>query len=116
VSGEAKRKPPTLDAYPCPVGIGLMCNAECRDAIDRCEATICLWLPMYRQAVADHKCARLLRTFEVNLGTTFERSLADVISRIYRYGWPGLKEWRRTLWQFTRLRRYIRDALREAGL
>ncbi len=60
MSGETKRKPLTLDDYPCPVGIGLTCNAECRDAIDNCEAVTCLWLPVYRQAMADHKCARVL--------------------------------------------------------
>ena len=53
----------SLDAYPCPIGIDTWCNAECAEAIDNCEAVTCLWLPVYRQAMADHKCARLLRMF-----------------------------------------------------
>jgi len=108
-----KPKRTKLSQFPCPwekPEEENQCTEMCSNG-DRCRM-----LPVYRQAIADHKCARLLRTFEVNLGDSFERTLADVISRIYRYGFPGLQEWRRTLWQFTRLRRYIRDALCKAGL
>ncbi len=111
MSGEASqqvqhrtRKRLSCDAFPCPVGVGLMCNAECRDAIDRCEAVICLWLPVYRQAVADHKCARLLRVFERRAEPTLARALD------YYYV-PGLERE-----QFGKLVDAIDDALREAGL
>ena len=100
----------TLDAFPCPVGIGLTCNAECRAAIDRCEAVICLWLLVYRQAVADHKCARLLRVFEKRyfgklLDWLYFADLHDSRGRAERFG-ERMELWRET----------FRDALRAAGL
>ena len=54
----------SLGAYPCPIGIDIWCNAECAEAIDNCEAVTCRWLPVYHQAMADHRCARLLLSFE----------------------------------------------------
>ncbi len=50
----------SLGAYPCPIGIDTWCNEGCAEAIDNCEAVTCLWLPVYRQAMADQKCARVL--------------------------------------------------------
>lgn len=93
-----------LDAYPCPVGLG-MCYTECAEALDRCEAVTCRFLDVYRQAIADHRCARLLRVFE--------RRASQILLRCYMLsseqthaGWTRL----------TKLVDAIRDALRAAGL
>jgi len=110
VSGEASRvqrrarKRLTLDAFPCPVGIGLTCNAECRDAIDRCEATICLWLPMYRQAVADNKCARVL--LAIKRWWWDKHYWPDIFVGVR--GDPGSM-------RIVRFRNWMNAALREAG-
>lgn len=51
-----------LSGYPCPIGSGtMMCNTTCANALDACDAVTCSWLPVYRQAIADHKAYIALR-------------------------------------------------------
>lgn len=52
----------TLDDYPCG-NQSSKCRRWCRDMVDAGTAG-CYCLPVYRQAIADHKCAWLLRVFE----------------------------------------------------
>ena len=94
-----------LDQFPCPIGVGFICNAECAEAIDDCEAVTCLWLPVYRQAMADHRCARLLKVFAGRW--------LDVVSRAYlAVSDPSFRNWT----NLSHLTGSIHKALRDAGL
>ncbi len=95
----------SLGAYPCPIGIDTWCNAECAEAIDNCEAVTCLWLPVYRQAMADHRCARLLRVLDKRWLEILRETYLYVKDPTFRY-WINLSA----------LTRDIRNALRAAGL
>lgn len=58
----------------------------------------CPMLPIYRQAIADHRCARLLAIFERRWGLVVQWRLRGRLDKVRRF------------------RRWIRDALRSAGL
>ncbi len=119
--GDVSNKHRTLDDYPCPVGLFKipdpyrMCNAECRATIDShddedCRWETCRFLDVYRKAIADNKCARLLRVFEKRyfgklLDWLYFADLHDSRGRAERFG-ERMELWRET----------FRDALRAAGL
>lgn len=93
-----------LDQFPCPRWSpyqrhGCEPGPACRVYEDHCE-----YEEVYRKAVADHKCARLLGIFERWFAGTTDWAISAI---------PDEEPWRDT--QFERFRRYIRDALRAAG-
>lgn len=98
--------PRTLNAYPCPSGG--MCSAECRALLDKCTDVTCRWLPIYRQAMADHRCARLLRVFEKRWADECQLGLDWAYSEGASDGYHD--------GHFQELRDAIRTALRDAGL
>lgn len=50
-----------LKDFPCPIGPGMWCNAECAEALDRCKDVTCRWLPVYRAHIALRADMRKLR-------------------------------------------------------
>ncbi len=102
VSMSAKRM--KLDQFPCPIGVGFICNAKCAEAIDNCGAVMCRFLDVYRKAEADHRCARLLRV--INGRFLFR------LAQVFRYGTC----WDSAYTYLAELRQSIHKYLRAAGL
>lgn len=108
--------PRTLDAYPCG-NQDIKCRKWCRDMVDAGTAG-CHVLPIYRQAIADHRCARLLRIFEQWCAFIIELRLDEHMIRMReKIGFTAqYKSAKKQALRFKRIDRYIRDALRGAGL
>lgn len=97
-----------LDKFPCYHGwhdAGYMCSAGCRDRVDTGEWR-CVILPVYRDYLALQRCARLLGIYE----------RWHIRAQLAADG-PGRKGlWQLLSHQSHKLHRYIRSALRKAGL
>ena len=109
---DAKRRRTWKD-FPCPVadlfygpGGGYPYEPTCSEECD--NSWRCALRPVYEQAIADAKCARLLRVFEKRWIDSIEYAIEDPSSWI-----QGATAW----WgKWALFVRAIRAALREAGL
>ena len=95
-----------VDQFPCPRALALdFCRADCH-LLGPCE-----YRQIYEQAIADHKCARLLRVFEKRY---WDPVMARV--RIRLDHWYYARTLKPLIGRLAKLRTAIRDALHAAGL
>lgn len=94
-----------LEQFPCPYvdGPTKMCKADCGNATGQFDE--CQVIDVYRQAIADAKCAWLLREFDAQYLELLRDAYGKVVDPTFRK-WINLSN----------LVRRIRDALGKAGL
>ena len=102
-----KPKLTKLEQFPCPYcdGPTKFCKPDCLAALGGVD-TNCQVVDIYRKAMADHKCARLLRVF-------VKRGTEDALVITHWATWVMKAPFSE---RFARFSVAIRDALRAAGL
>ena len=101
-----KPKLTKLEQFPCPYcdGPTKTCKPDCLAALGGVD-TNCQVVDIYRKAITDNKCARLLRVFAGRW--------LDVVSRAYlAVSDPSFRNWT----NLSHLTGSIHKALRDAGL
>ena len=109
-----------LSQFPCPDGYDTF-SYKCVDSGCPYEPPDgCALRPIYKQAIADNRCARLLRVFEKRLFLSTIWAINSMVRRLTQHHTrsipPESAGWGRRQKQMYRMRGYIRAALRDAGL